>query len=112
MRAGIVEVPSEYRWSSYGFNVAAVANKNITPHPLYLELGATDDERCFVYRELFRNKLDEKLLHDIRVNVNQDLVLGRDDFKDKIEKILNPALRKASPGRPCVKENSVVYYVY
>lgn len=116
VRAGMVEAPGEYRWSSYGFNALAIVNKNITPHPLYLELGKQgangDEERCFAYRELFRHKLDENLLHDIRVSVNEDLVLGRDDFKNKIEKMLNRAARKGSPGRPCVKENEGTYYVY
>ena len=110
VRANMVEVPSEYRWSSYGYNAVNMDNKNITPHPLYLELGVTEKERCFVYRELFRDKIDNELLHDIRNSVNQDLVLGRDDFKDKIEGMINRTVRKGMPGRPCVKEAGSIYY--
>ena len=109
VRANMVEVPSEYRWSSYGFNAAGLEDKNITPHPLYLELGLTEEERCFSYRELFRHKMNDKLLHDIRESVNQDLVLGRDDFKGKIEMMLNRTVRKGTPGRPCVKEEEGIY---
>jgi len=106
------EVPSEYYWSSYGFNGVARENSNITPHPLYLALGATQEERCFYYRELFRHNIEDKLLHDIRHSVNQDLVLGRDDFKDKVEIMLNRTVRNGRPGRLCVKEIEEIYYVY
>ena len=109
VRANMVEVPSEYRWSSYGFNAAGIEDENISPHPLYLELGLTQEERCFAYRELFRHKMDDKLLHDIRESVNQDLVLGRDDFKDKIEIMINRTVRKGIAGRPCVKEEEGKY---
>ena len=112
VRASMVEVPSEYHWSSYGFNGAGIENENFTPHPLYLELGSMVKDRCFSYRELFAHKIDEKLLHKIRESVNQDLVLGRDDFKDKIEIMLERAVRKRTPGRPCVKETEGFYYVY
>jgi len=112
VRANMVDVPSEYRWSSYHFNAANIKNKNITPHPLYLALGKEESVRCFAYRELFRHKMDNTLIHEIRESVNQDLVLGRDDFKDRIEDMINRTVRKGVPGRPCVKEDEAFYYVY
>jgi putative transposase len=112
VRANMVEVPSEYRWSSYGFNGTAAEDKNVSPHPLYIGLGETKEERCFAYRELFRHKMDNTLLHDIRESVNQDLVLGRDDFKDKVDMMLKRSVRKGIAGRPCVKEEEGIYYVY
>jgi len=112
VRAGMVEVPGEYRWSSYGFNAAGNESKNIIPHPLYLALGLNEEERCYAYRELFRHKMDNALLHEIRDSVNQDLVLGREDFKDKIEAMLNRRVRKGFAGRPCVREEKGDYYVY
>lgn len=84
VRARMVNVPSEYCWSSYGFNGAGTDNKCITAHPLYLQLGLTDEERCYAYRELFRHKMDNRLLHELREAVSQELVFGREDFKDKI----------------------------
>lgn len=112
VRAGMVETPNEYRWSSYGFNASGKENNNLMPHPLYLELGLEDEERCYAYRELFRNKMDNELLHDIRTTVNEELVLGREDFKDRIEMMLKRKVRKGQPGRPCVKEDEGIYYVY
>lgn len=51
VRAGMVSLPSEYRWSSYGFNAAIKEDENVIAHPLYLALGASEEERCFAYRE-------------------------------------------------------------
>jgi len=111
IRAEMVEAPSEYRWASYAFNATASDNKIITPHPLYLALGVNEKERCYAYRELFRHKMDNALLHEIRDSVNQDFVLGRDDFIDKIESMLNRKVRKGLAGRLCVKEKEDIYYV-
>lgn len=60
----------------------------------------------------FRNTIDNKLLHDIRESVNQDLVLGRDDFKDKIEAVLKRVVRKGILGRPGIKECTGIYDLY
>ena len=51
-------------------------------------------------------------IHDIRESVNQDLVLGREDFKDKVEMMSQRKVRKGTPGRPCVNEEEGIYYVY
>lgn len=112
VRANMVALPSEYRWSSARINGFGERSDLIVSHPLYLELGKTDKERCYAYRELFRHKMDDKLIHDIRESVNQELVLGREDFKDKIEKMLQRKVRKGTPGRPCVNEEEGIYYVY
>lgn len=112
VRAGMVELPSEYAWSSYGFNGAGIENKCISPHPLYLKFGSTDEERCYAYRELFRHKVDDRLIHEIREAVNLELVFGREDFKDKIENMIERKVRKGKPGRPRVEEAAGVYYVY
>ncbi|MDY6867056.1 MAG: transposase [Chloroflexota bacterium] len=111
VRANMAAAPGDYRWSSYGYNGEGRENRRITPHSLYRQLGTTDAERCFAYRELFRHRMDDKLLYEIRETVNQGLVLGREDFKDKIESMLQRKVRKGKPGRPCVKEEGV-YYVY
>ena len=112
VRANMVAAPGDYRWTSYGYNAQGMENWRITPHPLYRQLGTTDAERCFAYRELFRHKMEDNLLHEIRETVNHGLVLGREDFKDKMESMLHRKVRKGKPGRPCVKEEEGVYYVY
>jgi putative transposase len=45
VRAGMVEHPGDYRWSSYGHNAQGSANALIRPHPLYTGLGRDAEER-------------------------------------------------------------------
>jgi len=44
----------------------------------------------------------ESEIHEIRDALNQELVLGREDFKDKIERMLERQSRPGRPGRPRV----------
>lgn len=108
VRPGIVNHPGEYRWSSYAHNAYGKTSILITPHSLYLSLGNKDDERTHVYSELFRHHLGDQALRVIRKALNQELVLGRDDFKDKIETMTSRQTRTGKPGRPCVKDEEGV----
>ena len=81
-------------------------------HPVYRRLGIDDQGRHYAYRELFSSSLTKADLHDIREALNQELVLGREDFKDKIELMTKRQARPGKPGRPGVEESGVVYYVF
>jgi putative transposase len=111
VRASMVNHPGEYQWSSYGFNATGQANSLITKHVLYEGLGDTDIQRHYAYRELFRDHLDKDEVHSIREALNQELVLGRDDFKEKIEKMAKRQVRPAPMGRPRIEESPEIYYV-
>lgn len=111
VRAGMVEHPGEYLWSSYGVNANGKPNNMLTRHPLYLSLGHTREAREHAYRELFRSHLNSSELHQVREALNQELVLGRDDFKDKIEAMLKRQTRPGTPGRPRVEEERAIYSV-
>lgn len=110
VRANMVIHPGEYRWSSYACNSQGLPDILITPHPLYLALAADSPARQHAYRELFRHHMEENTLHDIRDALNQELVLGRDDFKDKIEQTLKRQARRGKDGRPRVEEVPGFYY--
>lgn len=116
IRACMVTHPGDYKWSSYQTNAQGKADSIITPHPLYLGLDADPVSRLFTYRELFRHHLDRDTLHDIRDSLNQELVLGRDDFKDKIEATLQRQTRRGQDGRPplinTIRETEGHYYVW
>ncbi len=94
VRAGMVAHPSEYPWSSYGINALGESNENVTPHRLYRRLGITPGERQKAYRALFRSRLSEQTLDEIRESTNKSWVLGSSRFKRQIEKKLN---RRVSP---------------
>lgn len=50
-------------------------------------------------------------IHDIRKTLNQELVLGMEDFKDKIEQMTIRQARAGLSGRPRVEEKGAIYYV-
>lgn len=112
VRAGMVEHPGEYLWSSYACNAQGEPNRLIRPHPLYDALGETAADREYRYREYFRQSMDEPQLHEIRAAVNQELVLGREDFKDQVEKMSARQVRRGVDGRPRIEEGVGIYYVY
>lgn len=107
VRAGMVNDPAHYRWSSYRGNglgagdpVAGLSQPLITPHPLYLGLGADAESRQAAYRELFRSELDREAISHIRLALNQSQPLGDSRFLDRIEQMVG-IRREARPrGRP------------
>ena len=111
VRANMVAHPSEYQWSSYAANATGKNNHIIEPHPLYQSLGNTAAARYYAYSELFRSHLDPEQVHEIREALNQELVLGRDDFKVKIEQMTQRQTKPKPPGRPGVEEVSGIYYI-
>ena len=111
VRACMVEHPGEYKWSSYQANAHGVVDTFLELHPLYLELGVTEDVRQEAYRELFRDHVDDEALHEIRESLNHELVLGRSYFKDKIEEITMRRTRMGKPGRPRVEEEKSMYWI-
>ncbi|VAW91577.1 Transposase and inactivated derivatives [hydrothermal vent metagenome] len=112
VRANIVKHPDQYPWSSYVVNASGVISDLVEPHPLYLELGRSIESRLNTYRELFSLPMNNDLLKDIRDCVNQDLVLGRTAFKDKVEVETKLKTRKGSPGRPRIEEDHAMYYMW
>ena len=86
LRAAMVTNPAHYRWTSYRHNALGQADSRLTPHPLYVALGATDKARQAEYRGLFRAHLDEAAIDDIRLALNQNQPLGNSRFHAQIER--------------------------
>lgn len=59
VRAGLVNRPDAYRWSSYQSNALGCTDELVTPHPLYFALGRSPDERQAAYRRRFERKRKE-----------------------------------------------------
>jgi len=51
VRAGMVRHPGEYPWSSHRANAWGEDSELISPHSLYLTLGATPESRTRAYRQ-------------------------------------------------------------
>lgn len=100
VRAGMAADPADYRWSSYRYNGLGQLDALLTPHPVYVRLGATDEERRFAYRALFRSELDSDAVADIRMAVNQGQPLGTSRFIAGIEKAIGQRREVRPRGRP------------
>ena len=104
VRASMVDHPSQYCWSSYGANAEGKPNAILQPHDQYIALGATEDERCSAYRDLFQAHVDDVAVSDIRASWQTGTPLGNDRFREQIEAVLNCKVGYSRRGRP-VKPN-------
>jgi len=100
VRAGMVEHPAEYRWLSYRVNAQGEDGGLVTPHALYLALGADATDRQEAYRELFRHELEPGLVDAIRQATNGNYVLGDGRFGEQIALALGRRVQPGRSGRP------------
>ncbi len=100
VRAGVVEHPADYPWTSYRINAQNEKSELVTPRPLYLALGDGRDERTASYRDLFRSQMESALVDEIRVATNGNYVLGSRRFQDQVESMLKRRVRPGKAGRP------------
>jgi len=87
VRAGMVEKPEDYKWTSFHSNALAKKTTLWTPHPLYESLGGSNTERAYRYRAMFDWKIEPDTLTNIRQSLNQGMVMGNKKFKHKIERL-------------------------
>lgn len=100
VRAGMVEHPAEYRWSSYRANAQGEENQLLTTHPLYLALDANAEGRQAAYRELFRHELEPGAVDAIRQATNGNFALGDERFGEQIAQALGRRVQPGKSGRP------------
>jgi putative transposase len=104
VRAGMVQKPSDFCWSSHGSNANGAATAvTLTPHALYLALGASDEERRSQYRSLFCNALTQDQLDEIREAARGGFALGRPAFLENLQRTLQRRVTHGVDGRPRVR---------
>jgi putative transposase len=69
LRAGLVEKPEGYRWSSYRAHAMGVTDLVLTDHHLYTRLGETRDARCRSWRAICAVPIPETELAEIRGSI-------------------------------------------
>jgi putative transposase len=87
VRACMVGRPDDHAWSSYGTNGSGQPSTLITPHPRYLSLGTTTEERLATYRGLFKVRISEEEISKIRTAIQRSRPLGSDAFIQEVERI-------------------------
>jgi len=98
VRAGMVRMPGEYRWSSFHGNALGAVVKYLTPHAVYRGLGNDDVERRQAYLGLFEVHIDDSDLSMIRKSTQQCTIIGSSRFQDEIQKMLSRRVMKHQHG--------------
>jgi putative transposase len=96
VRAGMVDEPGRYRWSSYHANALGALDSLVTPHALYLGLGAHAEARQTAYRRLFQEALPEAQVERIRQAGKRNAAIGSAEFVS----VMSAADAGRSPSRP------------
>lgn len=97
--ADMVVKPEEYKWSSYQVNGWGKTSVLIY-HDEYLKLGTCAAERCYAYRELFKNQLSDHDVHLIERASEYCQPVGDDRFRLEIESNHGVMLGQSARGRP------------
>jgi len=94
VRAGIVQRPGDYPWSSYHGNALGKPDSLVTSHELYLALGPEPSTRRAAYLSIHGQELEESTLVAIRTTARTGWALGGDRFR---EDLARRAMRRAGP---------------
>jgi putative transposase len=98
VRAGMVEQPRQYKWSShrrYAYGEDDLNLNWLIEHDQYVQLARDPSERRAAYRALFRTELDADELRTIREASHKGWALGSERFRQEIEALSE---RRASPA--------------
>ena len=99
VRAGLVEAPELYAWSSYRCLGLGKPDDLITPHDVYNGLGADAHGRHVAYRALVEDSLADRCIHAIRRATLGGGALGSARFCARVEsEIARPATRLSHGG--------------
>jgi putative transposase len=74
VRAGMVNDPGDYQWSSYRAHALGLKRKMWIPHPLYWELGSSNYERQSCYRNWISESLASEVVRKMRHWLDTGLV--------------------------------------
>ena len=100
VRAAVVTDPADYRWSSHLHNAQGAPDPLLTPHPDYLALGCSPDERRRAYRQWCTATVHPNELAVIREHTQRQHAFGSDHFRARVEAALGRSAGPQKVGRP------------
>jgi len=71
VRAGMVDIPNAYPWSSFHYNANGGEDELVMPHVLYMRLGVSAKQRQSAYQSLFASSIDLDAVDAIRKATNK-----------------------------------------
>ncbi len=102
VRAGLLDHPGKYFWSSYRQNATGEPRAPVRPHETYLRLGATRSERGREYRRLVEAGVAQEDLIRIRESANKCRALGSESFCRQIAELVGRRVDPRAQGRPAI----------
>ena len=84
IRAKLVTLPDEYKWSSYHHNALGKIDPLITEHESYKQISTSERAREIAYLGLFRTVRDNKETELISTSLERGEVLGSDLFHQTV----------------------------
>lgn len=84
VRAGMVDHPRHYRWSSFHANALGGMDPLVTPHERYSALGRGRAARLTAYRAICAAPFDASTLDEVRRTIRGNWALGDTRFRDYV----------------------------
>ncbi|HEX7382163.1 MAG TPA: transposase [Nevskiaceae bacterium] len=106
VRAGMVAKPADYWWSSHRHYVGQVADRLVTPHPLYWALANTPFARDQAYVALVAAGLSSAQTAALSESAMHNRTTGDSAFIDELEKLTGRRVRPGAAGRPRKREGN------
>ena len=100
VRAGIVDTPENYKWSSYKYKIGIEKIDWLDFDPCYKNLGATDKESEKRYKEFIKESIPEGEWEMIRQAVQRGQLTGSNRFIDEVVKKIGRRIEFRKQGRP------------
>jgi putative transposase len=98
VRAGFVDKPEQYQWSSFHYNALGKYDSLVVEHDKYKALGKDKHERQSTYRNFCGIEIDKSNLKEIRYAANSEWPLGNDEFRKKISEKFKRRTKPLPPG--------------
>ena len=102
VRAGVVEAPENYPWSSHAHYIGRLHQRLLTPPALYWELGNTPFAREAAYGELVRAGIAEHQQRALTAATLSGWALGDLGFLAVLESQTSRRIQPGKAGRPSV----------
>ena len=103
VRAGMVEQPQDYRWSSHRHCIGQASDKLVSLHALYWALGNTPFAREAAYAELVQAGLVARVREDLTRSALSGWALGSAQFVGELQQGTPRRLSPGKAGRPFKK---------
>src|SRR4029078_8892595 len=99
VRAGMVQAPLDYAWSSHRANIGAADDRLITPHVEYEALAGNVANRRGEYRRLFDVADRPESLAAARDPTNGGFALASQGSKPRLAALSGRRVERARPGK-------------